>query len=35
MDENVARLEKYNLWEAKTIDFGFKREEYTNKSLFS
>ena len=30
MDENIARLEKYNLWEAKTIDFGLKREEYTN-----
>jgi len=31
MDEKIAIIEKYNLWEAKTFDFGFKREEYTEK----
>ena len=31
MNENIAIIEKYNLWGAKTIDFGFIREEYTNK----
>ncbi|HMM18725.1 MAG TPA: ATP-binding protein [Petrimonas sp.] len=31
MDERIARIEKYNLWGTKTFDFGFKREEYTEK----
>ena len=31
MNEKIAIIEKYNLWEAKTFDFGFKREEYTEK----
>ena len=31
MDEKIAIIEKYNLWGAKTFDFGFKREEYTEK----
>lgn len=31
MDENIALLSKYNLWDAKTFDFGFKRSEYTEK----
>ena len=31
MNEKIAIIEKYNLWGAKTFDFGFKREEYTEK----
>ena len=31
MNEKIAIIEKYNLWGAETFDFGFKREEYTEK----
>lgn len=31
MDENITLLKKYNLWDSKTFDFGFKRSEYTDK----
>ncbi len=31
MDEKIAIFEKYNLWGTKTFDFGFKRDEYTEK----
>lgn len=31
MDERIALLGKYNLWDAKTFDFGFIRNEYTDK----
>ncbi|MFA7140769.1 MAG: ATP-binding protein [Proteiniphilum sp.] len=31
MDEKIAIIEKYNLWGTKTFDFGFKRDEYTEK----
>lgn len=31
MDEIIASLRKYNLWDSKTFDFGFKRGDYTDK----
>jgi len=31
MDERITLLEKYNLWNSKIFDFGFKRSEYTDK----
>lgn len=31
MDERITLLEKYNLWNSKVFDFGFKRSEYTDK----
>ena len=31
MDEKIALLSKYNLWDGKTFDFGYKRTEYTEK----
>ncbi len=31
MNERIALLEKYNLWNSKVFDFGFKRSEYTDK----
>jgi len=31
MDERIELLRKYNLWDSKTFDFGYKREEYTDK----
>lgn len=33
MDEKITLLEKYNLWNSKSFDFGFKRNEYTNKII--
>jgi len=31
MGERITLLEKYNLWNSKVFDFGFKRSEYTDK----
>jgi len=31
MDEKIAILRIYNLWDSKTIDWGYKRTEYTGK----
>ncbi|MFA7135930.1 MAG: ATP-binding protein, partial [Bacteroidales bacterium] len=31
MDENINLLNRYNLWDSKNFDFGFKRHEYTDK----
>ena len=31
MNEKIALLEKYNLWNSNTFDLGYKRSEYTNK----
>ena len=31
MDERIALISKYNLWDGKTFDFGYKRSEYTEK----
>lgn len=31
MDENIELLNKYNLWDSRTFDFGFQRNEYTDK----
>ena len=31
MDEIITSLKKYNLWDSKAFDFGFKRSEYTDK----
>lgn len=33
MNEKIAILEKYNLWNSKSFDFGFKRNEYTDKII--
>lgn len=30
MDEKIALIRKYNLWDGKTFDFGYKRSEYTD-----
>lgn len=31
MDEKIALLRKYNLWDGNTFDWGYKRNEYTDK----
>ena len=31
MDEKIRLLGQYNFWNSKSFDFGFKRNEYTNK----
>lgn len=31
MDEKVALLRKYNLWDSNTLDWGYKRSGYTDK----
>jgi predicted AAA+ superfamily ATPase len=31
MDEKIARLKKYNVWDSNTLDWGYKRSEYTGK----
>lgn len=31
MDDKIALIGKYNLWDGKTFDFGYKRTEYTEK----
>ncbi|OFY39465.1 MAG: AAA family ATPase [Bacteroidetes bacterium GWF2_40_14] len=31
MDEKIKLLGKYNFWNSESFDFGFKRDEYTNK----
>src|SRR5574344_1661135 len=33
MNEKIVILEKYNLWNSKSFDFGFKRNEYTDKII--
>ena len=33
MNEKIAILEKYNLWNSKSFDFGFKRNEYIDKII--
>lgn len=31
MDEKIELIGKYNFWDSKDFDFGYKREEYTKK----
>ena len=31
MDEKVSLLKRHNLWGANTLDYGYKRKEYTDK----
>ncbi|MDR0574965.1 MAG: ATP-binding protein [Tannerella sp.] len=31
MNENIVTLQKYNLWGSNTLDWGYKRNEYTDK----
>lgn len=31
MDENIATLQRYNLWGANTLDWGYRRTAYTDK----
>jgi len=31
MDEKITLLRKYNFWDSKTFDLGYKRNEYTDK----
>ncbi|MFA6200517.1 MAG: hypothetical protein WC679_08955 [Bacteroidales bacterium] len=31
MEENIELLNKYNLWDSRAFDFGFQRNEYTDK----
>jgi len=31
MDEKIALLKRYNLWDGKSFDFGYRRDEYTDK----
>lgn len=31
MDEKIALISKYNLWDGNTFDFGYSRSEYTEK----
>lgn len=33
MDEKIVLLEKYNLWGSNTLDWGYKRSEYTDKIM--
>lgn len=33
MDEKMNLLEKYNLWDSNTLDWGYKRSEYTDKIM--
>ncbi|MDR2774330.1 MAG: AAA family ATPase [Tannerella sp.] len=31
MNEKISLLKKYNLWDSNTLDWGYKRSEYTDK----
>lgn len=31
MDEKIALLKRFNLWDSNNFDFGYKRNEYTDK----